>query len=228
MDKTVPTGAAMLLDFIGGIEAPRGYDTIFGNNQNKLAVPLTSMALDDVIAAQKSWSKRFGSSASGRYQFMQATLQGLKSELGLLGSQKFDANLQDRLGYHLLRRRGYDDYVAGKIPRVEFGKRIAQEWASMPVLADMQGAHRPLKRGQSYYAGDALNKSLVSPEKLETVLALVKKAPDPVAAPPAPVPPSPAPKPAPVTSPPVGVPVATPKVSVWAALFGLLMKLVGK
>lgn len=34
MDKTVPAGAALLLDFIGGIEAPRGYDVIYGNNQD--------------------------------------------------------------------------------------------------------------------------------------------------------------------------------------------------
>lgn len=188
MDKSVPTGAAMLLDFIGSIEAPNGYGTIFGNKQSKLAKPLTEMTLDEVTAAQRTWSKNHGSSAAGRYQFMRATLLDLISELGLRGSQKLDADLQDRLGYHLLKRRGYDDYMAGLIDRIEFGKRLAQEWASLPVLAAMQGAHRKLTRGQSYYAGDALNKSLTSPEKLETVLVLVRKSPDmPVSPPPAPV-----------------------------------------
>ncbi|MDH6229597.1 hypothetical protein M2281_000169 [Mesorhizobium soli] len=43
MDKTVPAGAAMLLGFIGDIEAPKGYGTIYGNNQGKLPKPLTSM-----------------------------------------------------------------------------------------------------------------------------------------------------------------------------------------
>lgn len=178
MDKTVPAGAALLLDFIGGIEAPHGYDTIYGNNQNKLAKPLTTMTLGDIVDAQKSWTKRFRSSACGRYQFMRKTLQGLATELTLQGTLVFTPDFQDRLGYHLLKRRGYSDYVAGKINRTEFAKRLAQEWASLPVLSPVQGASRSLTRGQSYYAGDGLNKSLVDPAKVEQILMLVVKAPE--------------------------------------------------
>ena len=176
MDKTVPAGAALLLDFIGGIEAPRGYDVIYGNNQDKLPKPITKMTIGELIDAQASFTKRFKSSASGRYQFMRATLQDLSKELGLRGSQIFDPDLQDRLGYHLLIRRGYNQFISGKISRTEFGKRLAQEWASLPVLAATKGAHRDLKRGQSYYAGDALNKSLVSTAKVEAILNKVKTA----------------------------------------------------
>ena len=176
MDRTVPAGAALLLDFIGSIEAPRGYDVIYGNNQDKLPKPITKMTIGELIDAQASFTKRFKSSASGRYQFMRATLQGLAQELGLRGTQVFDPDLQDRLGYHLLIRRGYKEFIAGKISRTEFGKRLAQEWASLPVLAATKGAHRDLKRGQSYYAGDALNKSLVSPAKVEAILNKVKTA----------------------------------------------------
>ncbi len=32
MDKIVPQPAAMLLDFIGSKEAPKGYDTVYGDN----------------------------------------------------------------------------------------------------------------------------------------------------------------------------------------------------
>jgi muramidase (phage lysozyme) len=176
MDKTVPAGAAMLLAFIGYIEAPKGYGTIYGNNQDKLPKPLTSMTLGDVVDAQATWTKRFKSSAAGRYQFMRATLQDLSKELGLRGNQLFEPDFQDRLGYHLLKRRGYDAFMAGKISRSEFGKGLAQEWASLPVLAACQGAHLKLKRGQSYYCGDALNKSLVAPERVEAVLDEVKAA----------------------------------------------------
>ena len=66
MDRTVPKGAAILLDFIGSIEAPKGYDTVYGNNQRKLATPITSMTVDEVIAAGPTWTKRFASSACGR------------------------------------------------------------------------------------------------------------------------------------------------------------------
>jgi len=174
MDTTIPAGAARLLDFIRdtevGTESRSGYDVIYGFNQGKLPKPVTSMSIDEVLANQASWSSRFGSSATGGYQFMRATLGGLKDELKLLGRQILDANLQDRLGFHLLKRRGYERFVSGQIDRTEFGRRLSQEWASFPVLAPVRGAHASLTRGQSYYAGDALNKALVSPETVEKVL----------------------------------------------------------
>ena len=175
MDPTVPPGAAILLDFMREIETGRrdatAYDTLYGHNERHLPKPLTRMTLDEVIAAGAGWTRAYKSSAAGAYQFMRATLQGLKSELGLRGSQIFDNGLQDRLGYHLLKRRGYAEAVAGRITLEEFGKRLAMEWASMPVLAATKGAHRTLQRGQSYYAGDALNKSLVPAATFEAVIA---------------------------------------------------------
>lgn len=196
MDKNVPAGAALLLDFIGDIEAPRGYDTIYGNNQAKLAKPLTTMTLDEVIAAGPGWTKAYGSSAAGRYQFMNATLKDLKKELGLRGTQILGANLQDRLAYHLLKRRGYDDFMAGTIGAIRFAGLLAREWASLPVLVNGAGAHRSVVRGQSYYAGDGLNKSLVKPEAVEALLAKVRAGPAIPAtpqAPPASAPPLPTP-----------------------------------
>jgi len=170
MDNSIPPFAQHLLKFIGDIEAPRGYETIFGNNQAKLKKPVTKMTIAEIIAVQPTWTKNYGSSATGRYQFMRATLQGLVTEMRLTGGEYLDANMQDRMGFHLLKRRGYNEFVAGKIGLVEFGKRLAQEWASLPVLADTRGAHRDVKRGQSYYSGDALNKSLVSPTTFEIAL----------------------------------------------------------
>lgn len=170
----IPTKAKDLLDFIGDIEAPRGYGTIYGNNQRKLPKPLTSMTFNEVQKAQPSWTKRFGSSASGRYQFMYRTLKGLHREMSIKGSTKFTDVLQDDMGYHLLKRRGFQKYLDGSISRTEFGKRLAKEWASFPVLASTKGAHRQLTRGQSYYAGDKVNKSLVSPEQVERVLSKLR------------------------------------------------------
>ena len=176
MDKTVPAGAALLLDFIGNIEAPKGYNTVYGNNQSSLPVPVTKMTLAQIQAAQPHWSKRFGSSATGRYQFMQATLRDLIEELGLSRTQVLDGDLQDRLAYHLLKRRGYEAFMAGTISRTEFGRRLAQEWASLPVLANTKGGSRNVTRGQSFYAGDGLNKSLVLPSTVEAMLDRVKVA----------------------------------------------------
>lgn len=187
MDKTVPAGAALLLEFIYETETkkspPDCYEVIFGNRQSRLTKPLTQMTLDEVQRAQRTWSTsrwaaRFGStkasSASGAPQLMRKTLLGLIKELRLSGSQVLNGDLQDRLGFHLLKRRGYEAFVAGKIGRAEFGRRLAQEWASFPVLVATEGAHRKVRRGQSYYAGDGLNKSLVAPEKVEAILDRVK------------------------------------------------------
>lgn len=176
MDKTVPAGAALLLDFIASKEAPEGYGTVYGNNQAKLATPLVRMTIADVIASGTNWTNRFGSSACGRYQFMKATLQGLVKELGLTGREVFGPDLQDRLGYHLLKRRGYEAFMSGSLSTAAFGLKIAQEWASFPVLAATKGQKRAVSRGQSYYAGDGLNKSLVSADAVEVALSKARKA----------------------------------------------------
>ncbi len=171
MDRSVPAHAAVILDFIGGIEAPNGYDTIYANKQKQLPKRITKMTLAEVQNGQRTrWQGLVKSSASGRYQFMYDTLGGLIVELKLSLNQRFDANLQDRLAYHLLKRRGLDQWLADEISAAEFAKRLAQEWASLPVLLPTKGAHRKIGRGVSYYAGDALNKSLIAPEKVEETL----------------------------------------------------------
>jgi len=190
MDPTVPVPAAILLNFIGDIEAPGGYGVVYANKQNTLAKPLTSMTVDEVLEAQRLKGSSWGSSAAGRYQFMRNTLSGLKTELGLRGTQIFDGNLQDRLAYHLLKRRGYEAFIVGQSTKTAFGKTLAMEWASLPVLANTTGAHRSITRGQSYYAGDGLNKSLVKPEAVEAILdkalAARETAPPPAVTPPSP------------------------------------------
>jgi muramidase (phage lysozyme) len=181
MDKTVPPGAAILLDKIRAIEVGtadrRGYDIIYANKQGKLQKPITSMTIAELQAAQSgNWPAV--STASGGYQFMRATLAGLRKELKLRDSQIFTPDLQDRLGYHLLKRRGYETWMAGRLSDVGFALNLAKEWASFPVLAPVQGQRRKLKRGQSYYSGDGLNKALVKPEVIEALLAAARAAGD--------------------------------------------------
>ncbi|MQW69734.1 hypothetical protein GHK50_06680 [Sinorhizobium medicae] len=175
MINTVPQGAAMLLEFIReaevGSSGRASYDVIYGHNQGGLAKPLTAMTVAQVLAAQKGWSKAHGSSAAGAYQFMRATLAGLLKEVAWLrGDHRFDAALQDRLALHLLNRRGLAAFLAGEIGRAEFARRLAMEWASLPVLTDSKGSRQRVRRGQSYYAGDGQNRALVRPERLEGVL----------------------------------------------------------
>ncbi len=177
----IPAPARALLDFIyhteTGLARPACYEVIYGHKQDRLKKPLTTMTIGEIVDAGPSWTKRFGSSAAGAAQFMRATLQGLAKDYpaDINGATVLDGDMQDRLGYALLLRRGYVPFMAGQITRAEFGKRLAMEWASFPVLEGCPGAHRPVARGQSYYAGDGINKALVDPRKVEAMLDIVLK-----------------------------------------------------
>ncbi|ACP25646.1 hypothetical protein NGR_c18820 [Sinorhizobium fredii NGR234] len=178
MPQTMPHGAALLLAFIREAEVGRNdrasYDVIYAHRQAGLTKPLTAMTLGEVIAAQKTWSKAHGSSAAGAYQFMRATLLGLLREIPWLREEQvFEPALQDSLALHLLNCRGFTSFVSGEISATEFGRRLAMEWASLPVLAETDGDRRGLRRGQSYYAGDGRNKALVKPDRVEAVLRQV-------------------------------------------------------
>lgn len=176
MNFNVPAEAGKLLDYIQSIEAPRGYDTVYGNNQGKLPKPLTTMTVAEVLASQEKWKKKpkqggFGSSAAGGLQIMQATLRRLVNKLGFNpDTLVFSKGAQHWLGYELLKERGYAQFMAGSMSVQQFGLNLAKEWASFPVLHNTKGQHRTVKRGESYYAGDKLNKSLIKPAAVEKVL----------------------------------------------------------
>ena len=107
----MPAGVALLLAFVYVTEVSRRplgyYEVIYAHRQERLPKPLTRMTVDEVIAAQRTWSRHHGASAAGAPQFIRKMLMWLKDEFGLRGSQVFDGNLQDRLAYHLLIQRGY-------------------------------------------------------------------------------------------------------------------------
>lgn len=174
---SVPAPAKRLLDFIGSKEAPKGYDTVFGNRMARMPKPLTSMTVDEVIAQGKWRTDTFGSSAAGRYQFMRNTLASLKQTERLTGREVMTPALQDRLGYALLLRRGYAKFMAGQLSVAGFGLALAQEWASFPVLAPTKGARRQVQRGQTYYLGDGLNKVLATAGEVEAVLNQIRAMP---------------------------------------------------
>jgi len=178
MNKNVPPAAALLLDFIAGYESTKvfdgGYDVLFGHHEKALATPITELTLTSLLAKQDMWGRMWGSSAAGRYQIMPATLRGLMADLQLSGNEVFNPDMQDLLGYALLRRRRFQAFVDGAITTELFALQLAQEWASLPVLTPVQGAHIKLQRGQSYYESDGLNHAGAAPEQVELVLAQVK------------------------------------------------------
>ena len=145
-----------LLDFIGGIEAPGGYRTAYGGSQ----MP-EGLTLEQTIDWARKHGQRTGSSAVGRYQFLAPTLSGLVKDTGIDPREPFSPENQDYLATELMRRRGLDAYQQGDMPREEFARNLAKEWAAIPSGPE----------GKSYYAGDKMgNKALTSWD--ETLAAL--------------------------------------------------------
>lgn len=154
-----PASYASLLDLIGHAESNGNYNAYFGNSRNS-KVDFTNMPIADVLKWQEKYvADGSPSSAVGRYQFINSTLEGLVDELAIEPTQKFDPPTQDKLAIALLERRGSKAYVNNEISQEEFAANLAKEWAALPKVTGDNPE-------QSYYAGDGLNKSRVEPKKV--------------------------------------------------------------
>jgi muramidase (phage lysozyme) len=140
-----------ILNLVGQAESTNNYTAVYGGSNPRL----TSMTVDQVLAlpAQPTAKAGVKSSAVGKYQIIKGTLEGLKKELGLKGDETFDEDLQDQLGVALLKRRGVDDFLSGKMTAEAFQANLAQEWAGIPKD----------KSGLSAYDSDGVNKATVEP-----------------------------------------------------------------
>lgn len=145
-----------LLDFIGKYESNNNPRAVWGGiDKADRPNDITKMTVKGVLAWQDSIDAKYMSEASGEWQFMEDTLRGLYREAGVALSERFDRSTQIRLATQLLRRRGLDDYLAGRMTTEKFALSLSKEWASLPIPFDVNGK----KAGQSYYAGDGLNKA---------------------------------------------------------------------
>jgi muramidase (phage lysozyme) len=163
---------AALLTAIRKHEAPKGYGQFYSGAKGMGNADVSKMTLDGVLDFQTQMlAKGSKSTACGGYQFLRKTLKATMAEMGLKGSEKWTPELQDKMAIHLMRKRGLDDYLDGTLSPEGFANNLAKEWASLPVVTAIKGSVRKLTPGQSYYAGDGLNKAFHKPE---TILALVK------------------------------------------------------
>ena len=153
-------------------EAPKGYGQIYGGAKGvSKATDVSRLTLDEVLSLQQRMLRAGSrSTASGGYQFINKTLLATIAQMGLKGSELWDAELQDRMAIHLMMNRGLGKYLDGTMSRETFANNLAKEWASLPVVSVIRGANRILEPGQSYYSGDGLNKAFHKPE---TILTLV-------------------------------------------------------
>ena len=61
-NPSIPESARKLLDYIGRMETGRtgeaAYRTIIGHHEGELAVPITELSVDELLAQQKEWPAR--------------------------------------------------------------------------------------------------------------------------------------------------------------------------
>ena len=149
-----------VLELVRRLEAPGGYDTVYGGVRLRPPRPITSMSVEEVLAWQRSTVRQGSvSSAAGSYQIIRPTLQRLVDQGVVSPSERFDAATQDRLGRHLLHETGYR---AGDISAAT-ANRIAQVWAALPKV---DGANA----GRSAYEGIAGNHALIGADTFMGIL----------------------------------------------------------
>lgn len=164
-------GLTSLLNLIGkgelGAENFDNYNARFGKAANALDPNFTQLTIRQVLR----WQQGRSFSACGRYQFIRKTLNGLAKRSDVDMDSLFDEAMQDRLALILLERRKYLEFIGNRISLESFARNLAMEWASLPVLAATQGHKRKVKIGQSYYAGDGINKAQLSASEVRLVLS---------------------------------------------------------
>jgi hypothetical protein len=146
-----------LLDYIGRLEGPAGYESLFGHKGPKEG--LKEMTIAEVMNMQRQISGKPGgkeSSAAGRYQFMRKTLEGLIKNKVVSPTDKFDPATQDKMAIALMQESGplFEGYRKGTLTPAQqemFGDKLANIWAALPT-----------RYGKSRYAGVGSNKELTT------------------------------------------------------------------
>ena len=165
-----------VLDLIGKYESRGDYEIVYGGiPKEQRPEKLTAMTIAQVIQWQRNVVGRgAASSAAGKYQIIRKTLEASVGALRMSTARLFDKATQDELALHLLRGRGMQRYLDGSITAENMALGLAKEWASLPVPRDMKGASRQIKAGQSYYAGDGLNRAHATVAEVEQALRIAR------------------------------------------------------
>lgn len=176
--------ARPVLDLIGENESGNSYTIVYGGiPKAQRPADIRKMTISQVLDWQRQVVNAGSpSSAAGYYQIIRKTLEASYGPAGLSGGSLFDEAGQDALGMYLLAQRGFQKFLDGKLSEDDMAIGLAKEWASFPVPHDMQGASRWVYEGQSYYAGDGLNKAHATVGEVSSALqkakALYGAAPD--------------------------------------------------
>ena len=157
------------MDATMGGESGGNYNAFHGHGGNQ-KVRFTDMTIGEVLDWQKRGDWRHmgaGSSAVGKYQFIESTLRDVVRKTGISLDTKFSPAVQDQLIFaRLVNDRGMMDYLNDKISAEDLlDKGLVKEFASL------KGTN-----GKGAYDGDGLNKASVSARKTIAALIAFKQA----------------------------------------------------
>ena len=181
-----PEQQAMLKSLRFAEGTSKSYGTIFGGNtvkeleEGKLTVQETINMADTGKLPQRlgggtvpGYGK--GSKATGAYQFMPGTLEGLIKNGSLKGDELFTNKVQDRAALQLAANRGVTaDLLKKEGFSANVSNKLAPEWASVPTLNGKSYYGQPVKSLSSLQ--NIYNQSISSP-------AITTKAPQAQVAP---------------------------------------------
>ncbi len=162
MSVSITDQEKALLNLIAKGEATQGADPYTSLWPSSSEPGLVQMTLSEVQQFQRQRvANGFRSSACGRYQFIQTALSDCIQYLGCNPlAVRFTPDIQDALIIAKLKKqRKLDQWISGSIDTPAFMLELSKEFASFPVPYDVQRRGRTIFKGQSYYAGDGLNKA---------------------------------------------------------------------
>lgn len=158
-----------LMDNLMGSESGGNYNAFHGNGNNR-NIRFTDMTIGEVLDFQRSGAwRRHGakSSAVGKYQFIQSTLEEVVRQTGISLDTKFTPGVQDKLIFaRLVHTRGMKDYLEGRISAEDFlDKGLSHEFAGLKKTS-----------GRGHYDDDGINKATHSARKSLAALIAFKEA----------------------------------------------------
>ena len=161
---------ALLLDFIAIKESGGDYDAYIGcAHPGPNDTLVSTLDIFEVYQFQRELvTSGKPSSAVGKYQFIQRTLNGCVQKLMLPLSTIFTPDIQDAFAYILLTGRDYHGWKSGQIIDAQFAHNLSCEWASLPD---------PYNGGKSHYDGIGPNHAGQTLDMVYAMLEAVKKIP---------------------------------------------------
>ena len=148
-----------------------------GSNPPKKIQPITDLTFGEIKKVQSYMITEGGgsSSAVGKYQIIDTTLNRLQKKLKLDDNVKFSQAAQDNMAGTLLSERGYDKWIKGELSDDAFQTGLAKEWASVAVPKDMIVKGKLVKAGQSYHGQNSNNMAGTTNNEMQEAMRSAKQ-----------------------------------------------------